>query len=693
MSTMGKAPRIAVSLGLAAAALAAAHSLAAPQQLLPPGMAPSYPPSSPSNPAPAPGTVQDWQQASGQIISAGSVDQGVDGTIAEWRRLQQSDALGFGAYASFITANPGWPGEDRMRSLAERGINPMAYDPRQLVSFFAQFPPQTATGKARYAMALSALGRPAEARVAAQAAWTQGPLPIDAEQSLLGLFGSGFSADDYWKRADVVLWSGDTSAAERILAYLPPARRPIIEARIAMQRRSPDASMRVASADAWGLSDSGYLTDKSRWLKAAMNDGLGARTILANRRQLSTPAPLPEKWYEMLLTTARNAVTDGNWTMAYAIASRVDDAFPAGTDVSDTARGVRDDYTSLTWLAGTAALNRLGRPADAIGMFTRYAGGARSPQTISKGLYWAGRAATAAGRTGEAQGYFRRAAAYPDQFYGQLAAERIGMPIPLPATGRPVELSAADRNAFTNKSVVRAARRLGATGNWPDQTRMLRAIADNARTDRDHMLIADLSRSLSRPDLGVMAGRRALSDGLTGYADTSFPRVAVPTDHSQNWTIIHAISRQESQFDRQIMSHAGARGLMQLMPGTAQEQAGKIGMSYSLASLYEPQYNIRLGSSYFQRMLINYNGSYVLAVAAYNAGPGNVNKWLRANGDPRVPGADIVQWIEDIPIFETRNYVQRVLENAVVYDLFNPQASGVRAAAPLSRYLGKFTPG
>jgi soluble lytic murein transglycosylase len=167
----------------------------------------------------------------------------------------------------------------------------------------------------------------------------------------------------------------------------------------------------------------------------------------------------------------------------------------------------------------------------------------------------------------------------------------------------------------------------------------------------------------------------------------------VPDDHSSNWTMIHAIARQESQFDRQIVSSAGARGLMQLMPGTAREVAGKLGMGYELSSLYDPHYNIRLGSTYFQQMLRYYGGSYPLAVAAYNAGPGNVNKWLRANGDPRLPGGDIVQWIEDIPIYETRNYVQRVLENAVVYDLLNPRNGSVRVAAPLSRYLGKQRPG
>ncbi|MEO7168962.1 MAG: lytic transglycosylase domain-containing protein, partial [Sphingomonas sp.] len=160
-----------------------------------------------------------------------------------------------------------------------------------------------------------------------------------------------------------------------------------------------------------------------------------------------------------------------------------------------------------------------------------------------------------------------------------------------------------------------------------------------------------------------------------------------------SWTMIHAIARQESQFDRAAVSHAGARGLMQLMPGTAREAAGKLGMSYEPGSLTsDTDYNIMLGSSYFERVYRLY-GSYPLALAAYNAGPGNVNKWLKANGDPRMPGTDMIDWIEAIPIYETKNYVQRVLENAVVYDLMNPSHSRSSGPRRISWYLGKNTPG
>ncbi|OYW83998.1 MAG: hypothetical protein B7Z20_11675 [Sphingobium sp. 32-64-5] len=242
---------------------------------------------------------------------------------------------------------------------------------------------------------------------------------------------------------------------------------------------------------------------------------------------------------------------------------------------------------------------------------------------------------------------------------------------------------------------MRAARALGVLGRWQDQSIFLRAIAANVTSDADRVLASDLAARIGRPDLGVMVGRRARPDGSTSYAATGFPSVSVPSEHMSNWTMIHAISRQESQFDKAAVSHAGARGMMQLMPGTARETAGKIGLSYSLDNLTrDTGYNIQLGSTYFQRMLNYYRGSYPLAVAAYNAGPGNVNKWLAANGDPRLPGSDILRWIENIPIYETKNYVQRVLENAVVYDAMRASRNGTKMpAAPLSFYLGKGTPG
>jgi soluble lytic murein transglycosylase len=658
---------------------------------------PNFPPSAVVQPIPGqgstPSSASQWNQVSSRV--GVSSDSSVNGAISQWRALQQSDGLGFSTYASFIMANPGWPGEDRMRRLAETGINPDSYDPRQVTAFFARFPARTAVGHARNALALMQLGRMNEARAAAHNAWTGGSLAPTDEMRLLSLFGSSFTAADHDQRADVLLWGNDVMGATRMLAYVSPARRPVYAARIAFRQKAPDAAMKMQAAEALGATDAGFVADKAMWLRDTGN-WVAARQYLANRATLSFRPGNAEKFYEVLLNQARASANDSQWSFAWGIASKIDDAYAPGTDVSGRPIGERDDYTSLAWLAGTTAFYNLNRPTDAVGMFRRYATAAKSPQTQSKGYYWAGRAALAAGDAAAANSYFQQAAVFPDQFYGQLSLERLSRPIPAPAAyERPVEISAADRAAFNNRSVVRAVRALGAMGYWEDQSKFARAIANNADSDSDHYLAAELAKSIGRPDMGVMVGRRAVSSGLTGYGESAFPRVPVPPSAQSNWTMVHAIARQESQFDRAAISHAGARGLMQLMPGTAREQAGKLGMGYNPGSLTtDTSYNIMLGSSYFERMMSYYGGSYPLAVAAYNAGPGNVNKWLAANGDPRLPGGDWLRWIENIPIYETKNYVQRVLENAVVYEAMNPERARFRGSpAVLSRYLGKQTPG
>lgn len=631
----------------------------------------------------------NWDTARSQIMTG--ADAATQTSISEWRRLQQSDALGFSAYANFLAANSGWPGEARMRRLAESSITPASFVPSQVVSFFTRYPPRTATGHARFALALSAMGRAGEAQVEARSAWRGGSLALADENQLLGMFGSGFSTDDHGARADALLWARNPAAAERILAYLPGNVRAVAEARIAMQRGAPDAGNKVQFAIPYATGNAGFIADRASWLNGAGN-AMGAQSMLARRETLSTRPVDAEKWFEYLLSNARAATKTGDYSTAYGIASKVDDAYAPMIDVRDRSIGERDDYTSLTWLAGFTAYYNLYRPREAIAMFDRYASGARSPQTIAKGYYWAGRAAMFAGDASLATRYFTQAAAYPDQFYGQLSLERLGRTVPSPASvAPPVVVAAAERDAFANRSVVRAARLLGRLGQWREQSLFLRAISEGVTTQRERVMAADLARTLSRPDLGVMVGRRALSDGLSGYGVSSFPSVSVPMGHENNWTMIHAIARQESQFDKMAVSSADARGLMQLMPGTARQVAERQGLSYTADALTsDPAYNIRLGSTYFQQMLSRFGGSYPLAIAAYNAGPGNVNRWIVANGDPRLPGADMLRWIESIPFSETRSYVQRVLENAVVYDSINPQQARFRTSTtPLSKYLGK----
>ncbi|MDZ3831549.1 MAG: transglycosylase SLT domain-containing protein [Sphingopyxis sp.] len=641
-----------------------------------------------------------WYRAQMGLASASAspplTTSSVGDAVMEWRRLTQNSNASFDQLSRFLMANPGWPEGDKMRARAEKAIAIDSFDPARTLAYFQAYPPRTPSGELRHALALNASGRRDEANAAVRRAWIGGPLDEAETNRILTFFPGALSPADHDARMDRLLWSNNTAAAARQLNFTSPAKRTVFAARLAMRSGAVDAAMQASAAESADpsltRSDPGYITAKATWLRKAGRAG-EARALLSAPRALKAPPLDAEEWLETLLTNARLADNGGDKLTAYNIARQIDDALPPGTVIRETSLGVRDDYTSLAWLAGQLALNDLRRPAEAVRLFRAYGEAARSAQTRTKGFYWAGRAALAAGDRSTANTHFADAAQHYDQFYGQLSLERLGQAQPRPKPVPTIAVNDQEKRSFEDDRLVRAARALGEIGAWRDQSLFLRALAQKATSPADHVLAGQLAASIGRPDLGVMIGRSAQANSLDAVEVSGFPTVRVPAGHESNWTFIHAITRQESQFDRAAISHAGARGMMQLMPGTAREVAGKLGLSYDASSLTtDTNYNMTLGSTYFQQMLRYYGGSYPLAIAAYNAGPGNVNKWLRANGDPRTGGIDILDWIEAIPIFETKNYVQRVLENAVVYDTLQ---SGDRKLpnAPLSFYLGKRTPG
>jgi soluble lytic murein transglycosylase len=574
-----------------------------------------------------------------------------------------------------------------LQRAAEKALARGGWSPTSVVAFFKRYPPISDDGAVVYAQALAQSGDTDAANEAARNAWTTRILAGPDEATLLGAFAGAFHAEDYDKRMDTLLWRGATSAAQRIDPYISPDKRALFDARLALLTSAPDATTRDAAITGAGRSDPGFIAARAAWL---LNNRqvAAARQYLGQPHQLSSYPGSVTDWYRLLLGQAQGALADGNYQLAYDIAHQVDDAYPAAVDLAARPYAEKDLYTDLVWLAGQTALHQLNRPRDAEAMFDRYARPFDSPQTRPKGLYWAGRAADAAGEPDTANSDYERAGQYADAFYGQLSEERLGEPLKAPAPAPTTVVPEAERTAFYNRETVRAAEMLGTLGNWSDQTQFLRQIATNATSDSDHRLGIELSRALARPDLGVMISRSAMQNGLDDYLIAGYPTVSVPADQQPYWTMIHAIARQESQFDRQIVSHAGAVGLMQLMPGTARGMAGQLGLDYSPASLDDTAFNIQLGASYFQHLFGLY-GSYPLAIAAYNAGGGNVNKWLAANGDPRTGAVDMVDWIEEIPFHETRTYVQRVLENAVVYDLLNPSHQLSQGPARLDWYLGR----
>ena len=649
----------------------------------------------------------EWDRARAQLIA--TQRSGMGYAIAQWKQLTASDRFSFADYSRFLLTYPGFPLEDKLRGSAERALALGPVDAGSTAAFFDRYPPLSNVARGRYAEALAALGR-REAPVVALAAWRGGSLATQSEGSLFALYGRSFTPADHDARMNALLWAGDGTAAARQIAYVSPAARARFAARLALVQGTAPVSAAAPIPGAPGavpvdllsgagsaaaptplvspliqpdrgdaLADAGYVWNHLRRARASGN-GYGAVQLLATRPRATVPALDPQKWVSESLAVAKGADT----ASAVQIATRTDDALPRGLDISRATFKLRDDYTSLMWLGGTKALWQLSDPSAAAVLFYRYGAAAQTPQTRAKGFYWAGRALGPV----EGRRYLEMAAAYPDQFYGMLALERLGRPLPSLVSAPRRQPSPAERAAFNAKPLTQAVREVAREADWPVTVRFFKEIAGQAESETDYVLVADLAREIGRRDLGVILDQAAHADGYGEFRAAGFPLIPVPP--GADWTMVHALSRQESQFAQNAISHAGARGLMQLMPRTAREQAGKVGLSYSDdALLSDPATNLRLGDAYFARMMSYYNGCYPLAVGAYNAGPGNVNRWLAANGDPRTGSVDWITWIEKIPISETRNYIQRVLENAVVYEAMNPAHARFTGPSPLSQFLGK----
>ncbi|MBX9663482.1 MAG: lytic transglycosylase domain-containing protein [Novosphingobium sp.] len=631
-----------------------------------------------------------WDAARAKLIAQGQGPMAQ--AISRWQMLTASDRYAFSDYSGFILSYRGFPEEEKLRRAAEAALDRQSADASAVVTFFDRVPPLTNPARAQYALALKALGRP-EADAMARAAWRGGAMSEAAEAAILAGWGGTFTPDDEDARMDALLWAGNPSPAARQTARVSAARRGLFAARQAtLIGLDPYTAAEGIGTDVLN-SDPGFIYSRARQLRRKGN-GAAAQALIANRPLLARPPLSRDKWVEELLANARGAAAAGDARSAWRIAAGIDDAFAGGEDVSQMPYDLRDDYTSLMWLGGQQALRQLNNGADAAPLFWRYGSAARTPGTRSKGFYWAGLAAAQGGQANDAQRYFEMAAAYADQFYGLLALERLGRPVPRFVADADVQPTPQERASFNASLLTQAVREAARDAEWRTTVRFFRAISDQQQTKGQHILVAQLARDLGRRDLGVIVGQAAAARGYLDFQHVAFPVIPVPQGYEHAWTMIHAIARQESQFAQNAVSHAGARGLMQLMPATANEQAGKLGLSYSSSALIDDAgFNLQVGGAYFQRLLTYYNGSYPLAVAAYNAGAGNVNKWLRANGDPRAGGIGWIDWIERIPLSETRNYVQRVMENAVVYEAMYPDKASYTGANPLSHFLGKPTPG
>ena len=618
--------------------------------------------------------VPSFAQMDGRDMRANMVAQQpsqIGAAISRWEALHGQGEYTFADYAGFALAYPDFPRTEIIRIRAENRLNEEAPSQAQVLDFFDAHAPLTNVGRARYALSLAAAQR-AEAVDVARAAWRGGTMSGPAEAYLTGLFGSRFTADDHTARMDALLWQGDVEAATRQVLNVSPAERDLALARLALINGSTPQSEGISLSPA-AQRNAGYVFNLVNYYRARRQTD-AAINLLANRPDFDSAAFAPEELVGDMLGVAGAASA----TNTVRIASKVDDLFPAGTDISKGSFTLRDRYTDLMWKGGTNALWRLGNGRAAAPLFERYGKAARTPLTRSKGFFWAGRAARQAGLTEDANRYFEMAAEYPHYYYGQLALNALGRPMPDFAQLPQPQIDAATRAEFEEGALARAIRAMASNRrDWRTERRFFQAIGSSAQTPDELSMVSQLAQQVGLPEMSVVVGMEAGANGIDGFERVGFP--IVPTPRVNDWTMVHAISRQESEFDRTRRSHANAIGMMQLLRSTAREEAGILGIQYMSANLTEdPLYNITLGDAHFARRMDLYGGAYPLAIASYNAGPGRVRQWLRLNGDPRRGEIDWVEWIEKIPAnFETRYYVMRVIGNAVTYSHMYPSEAGL----------------
>jgi soluble lytic murein transglycosylase len=561
----------------------------------------------------------------------------------------------------------GWPRAAKRQAAAEKLLETSGMSPKATVEWFRGESPASAQGAIALASAYRTLGETGEAKKLIRRFWREKVFEADVQSQMAARFPEYLSAEDNARRADMLLYGQQGPATQAMVAMLTPEDQAIARARMALRANASSANDQVNSLPVGASTTPGLAYERSRYLRGHGLDNLA----LAQARYLEDK-PAPETagplWLERrnLINAALRA---RDYETAYHVAA--DAGLPPGVD-----------YAEAEFYAGWLALTKLNKPKEADGHFAHIAQVGSSPITQGRAFYWRGRAAEAMGQASAAKAMYERGAAFNTSFYGQLAAEKAGLTeLALPRDPTP---TAADRARFEGRELVRAARMLQSAGERDLYRSFVLAIDDTLPNAEEYVLLIDMARNNGDQDLSMRVARVAAQRGYV-LADRAYPMLSsIIPEAGPEKAFVFSLIRQESNFDPHMRSGPGARGMMQLMPGTAANLARRMGISYSASQLDDPAYNVRLGSAYLDNVIGNFGGSYVMAAAAYNAGPGRLPQWTAYCGDPRGGSTDPVDFIECIPFSETRNYVMRLMETMEVY---RARLNGGQAPLTLSQDL------
>jgi soluble lytic murein transglycosylase len=578
--------------------------------------------------------------------------------LVEWEILRSDDtqSIDVSRYMAFITENPSWPSTALLRRRAEATLWVDRLDPAFVRAFFGKKRPVTTKGKFALARALLLQGDRAGAQSLVREAWRNDSFSSELEDPALDVFRDLITPADHKARMDMRLYAEDVDgalrSANRAGGYAPV----IAKARIAVIQKAANAKAMLDAVPREAQLDAGYIFSRAQYLRRADQAGDAAEWIMALPPDQGQTLDTDQWWIERRLV-ARKLLDLGEAKAAYRIAR-------------DAAIPHKDNYRAEhQFTAGWIALRFLNDPATALAHFAKVAEGNSNPITLARAGYWQGRAAQALGRTDEARAHYEAAARYSTAYYGQLARARLGhkdivvRPPPEPPADR--------RDTVARLEVARAIELLYAID---ERDLVAGALADLGERSIDTVALAAIGDVAARHKDAramVLLGKTALGRGLP-LDHYAFPAVGIPEYRAIGpaieLAVVYAIARQESTFNPKTVSSARAMGLMQVTPEAGRYVARKFGATFDEKRLLSDQtYNVQLGAAELGDLYVDYRGSHILTFAGYNAGRGRVKEWIAKYGDPRDPKVDPIDWVERIPFSETRNYVQRVLENLQVY--------------------------
>jgi soluble lytic murein transglycosylase len=585
----------------------------------------------------------DWPGAILTAENAGPVAR----DIIEWHRLRAANG-DFDAVRRFLDRRSDWPGLAYLRRQGEAAL-PFGTQPDDIIAYFADQPPQTGGGALSLIEAYRIKGRDAEAEAEAVNSWLTRTLSKADEDALIDRFGPVLRPL-HEKRLDMLLWRGADSDAERMFTRVSAGWQALARARMALRDGAKGVDTLIEAVPAALADDPGLSFERMQW-RARKGRNADAIELMLSMK----PERLgePERWAGWRRGLARSEMRAGRTDTAYRLAS--------GHGLNEGSH-----FADLEWLAGYIALTYRKDGDAALSHFLRFRGSVETPISLGRAGYWEGRAHDLRQDSENARLAYAFGAEYQTSFYGLLAAEKAGLPMDPSLTGRETFPNWKD-TSLADSSVFTAARLLIGTGQRNVAEQFLRHLTETLPREEIGSL-GDFLNGVDEPHLAVMVGKEAAERGIvvtSAYypvVNLGVPGLPVPRE------LALAIARRESEFDPIVQSGVGARGLMQVMPGTARDVAQYLELPYSLDRLTsDPAYNARLGTAYLDELMATFRGNILMVSAGYNAGPGRPLRWMDERGDPRRGNIDVVDWIEHIPFDETRNYVMRVAESLPIY--------------------------